>query len=151
MFGRLGLGFAGAGIVVLVSGCCSHDQAEAKLSDGWVVVSGVQGGSFLDQPSAKQGEPLATSVPGQSCLTDQELLSAFGKACDHESENPSSTKQPDSGDLNPGIPTVTNEVRWYCSGQLAVRVVLQRCSKTADGNLDGVQPVEIAVKTLSNH
>lgn len=148
MLGRVGLVIAALGVPGLLSGCCSKDRTQARLSDGWVVVSGVQGASFIEHPTATQGQPLATSVAGQNCLTDRELLSAFGDACDHESENPSSA-QPDSGDLSPGIPAATNEVRWYCSGSLAVRVVLQRCSKDG-GTSNGVTAVEIAVKTRTN-
>ncbi|MCA9639502.1 MAG: hypothetical protein KC492_02380 [Myxococcales bacterium] len=146
MLGRLWLACAGVGLVA--SGCCSEPKTQAKVSDGWVVVSGIQGSSFVDHPTATEGQPLSTSTQGQNCLTDRELGSAFGETCAHESENPASG-QPDSGDLQPGIPTATNEVRWYCRGELTVRVVFQRCSKDG-GTSNGVTPVEIAVKTHKN-
>lgn len=126
--------------------CGGGGTKTARLSDGWVVASGVQGSTFLDQPTPAVGTPLGES-PGQNCLTNQQLLSAFGATCDHESENADASTQPSSGDLGPGIPTTKNEVRWYCGGDLVVRVVLQRCSTTPGGDLVGVTPVEVAVKT----
>lgn len=127
-------------------GCGGGGGKAARLSDGWVVASGVQGSTFLDQPAPAAGQPLG-QTPGQRCLSNQQLLSAFGAICNHESENPGAGAQPSSGDLGPGIPPTSDEVRWYCGGDLVVRVVLQRCSTQPGGNMDGVTPVEIAVKT----
>lgn len=78
-------------------------------------------------------------------MADRELGDVLGDVCDHESEN---TAPPEpSGDLEPGIPPPTPEVRWYCDGSIAVRVVLERCDSNGDGHLDGVTPTEIAVAT----
>lgn len=126
---------------------CSSGHGEAKLSDGWVVASGGEGSGFYQRPSASEGQPLAAGGAGSSCLTDAQLLAAFGKTCDHESENADSGGGDDSGGLSPGIPKTKSEVRWYCSGELAVRVVLRRCSTSGGDELDGVTPIEVAVKT----
>lgn len=117
----------------------------SRVSDGWAVTAGQGGGGFVDRGRPTEGKPLATvAVNRAACLSDAQLLSVLGKPCDHETEN---TRQPATGDLEPGIPAPTPEVRWYCGGDLVVRVVLERCDPSGGNNLDGVRPLEIAVVT----
>jgi hypothetical protein len=100
----------------------------------------------VNQGQPTEGAPLVVSAPKKSeCMPDPMLRSVLGEVCDHESENPAPS--PPTGDLQPGIPAPTPEVRWYCDGRFAVRVVLERCDSTGSGNLDGVRPLEIAVAT----
>lgn len=131
--------------VSLAVACAGCAGAPARLSDGWVMASGRDGGAFLEQPRAVEGNVLAAVSAGRPCLPDTILLSLFGPVCAHESENPASSAP--SGELSPGIPAPTREVRWYCGGSLVVRVVLERCASSGGGSLDGVHPVEIAFAT----
>src|SRR5688572_5820297 len=104
------------GITGALSAACG---GPARVSDAWVVAAGPQGAGFTERARPTEGAPLLASG-ARSCLPDVELRSALGEVCDHESEN---RAQPPSGDLEPGIPPPTPEVRWYCGGRVAVRVV----------------------------
>lgn len=126
---------------------CSH--APARLSDTWAVTAGPSGAAFVDRAYPTEGKPLLeTAQTRRECLTDADLLAVLGAPCDHETENPH--PRPPAGDLTPGIPELTPEVRWYCGGSVVVRVVLERCDATGAGDFDGVRPIELAVATRSS-
>jgi len=125
-----------------VVGCAG---APARISDGWAVAAGPSGAAFVNHERPVEGKPLAVSPKAVACLKETELLALLGPRCDHESENVAPS--PPVGDLGPGIPTQTPQVRWYCNGKLVVRVVFDACDSSRTGNLDGVHPLEIAVAT----
>jgi hypothetical protein len=118
--------------------------APARISDGWAVAAG-QKGAFVDRALPREGTPMTSAATVRECLPDRMLLSVLGEACDHETENRAPPTP--SGDLEPGIPKPTPEVRWYCADELVVRVVFERCDSSGTGSLDGVRPLEIAVAT----
>jgi hypothetical protein len=112
------------------------------------VVAGKAGGGIALRPTPVAGKPLADALTaGARCTPAAELLNLLGPACSHESENPPpavATTAP-VDDLEPGKPARSREVRWYCGGQLDVRVVFEACDSDADGKTDGIVPVEVAV------
>jgi len=129
-------------VALTSSGCAAHI---AKLSDANVVVAGSKGGGIVNQPHPVEGAPLgAVLAPASRCLAATDLLALLGPPCSHESENPAQATQGDVGDLEPGKPQRTREVRWYCDERMDVRVVLEPCVLNG---VNGLTPVEIAVAT----
>jgi hypothetical protein len=131
-----------AAVSLLAFGC----TPPARVSDGWAVAAGTQGGAFVDHGKPTEGKPLVSTAARKApCLREAELLGLLGDRCDHESEN-RPPAQP-AGDLSPGIPEQTPQVRWYCGGKLVVRIVLAACDASGPGSQDGVTPIEVAVVT----
>jgi len=127
---------------------CPANEHVARVSDAHVVVAGKEGGGIAFQPKPLEGKPLAEAFAASArCTPSAELLNLLGPVCSHESENPPpavATAAP-VDDLEPGKPKRSREVRWYCGGQLDVRVVFEACDSDADGKTDGIVPVEVAV------
>jgi hypothetical protein len=117
-------------IALLVTGSTACTST-ARLSGRWVLLTGNTGIAVgqSDQPSG--GGPLhlvpGSAAPG-ACLPSEEYERAFGGTCPHEPE----------GDA----PGIEDRVRWYCHGDLAVRVRLEPCERR-----DRLRVVEIAVAT----
>ena len=132
----------------LLAGCC-HTEPFGALSNSPVVAVGRSSGAVLDSPKPVEGGLVTASLaPGVGCIPGAQLLTKLGPVCDHETENPPPPTPPAPvDDLKPGKPKRTPEVRWYCGGRLAVRVVFEPCDSNADGSPDGIAPVEIGVAT----
>jgi hypothetical protein len=123
------LGVAVVGLGALASGC----GGPARLAGRWVYLT--NGGDHpvavgqADQPSG--GGPLHL-VPGSpaagACMTAEEYDRTFGGICEHEPE----------GDA----PGADANVRWYCGGDLVVRVRLEPCERR-----DRFRVAEVAVAT----
>ncbi|MFZ5894909.1 MAG: hypothetical protein ACOY0T_27860 [Myxococcota bacterium] len=126
---------------------CPPNERIARVSDAHVVAAGKSGGGIAFRPQPLEGKPLVEGFAASArCTPAEELLKLLGPACSHETENPA--PMPASAavdDLEPGKPARSREVRWYCGGQLDVRVVFEACDTNADGKTDGIVPVEVAV------
>ncbi len=142
---RLGACLALSFSIALLTACC-HEQV-ATLSDSPVVVAGREGGGVLAGPHPAAGKALAAGLAlDATCIPGERVLALLGQTCSHETENAGDAKPP-SRDLPGGVPSATNEVRWYCDGRLAVRVVWAPCDANSDGKPDGITPIEVSVAT----
>lgn len=114
-------------VALSLVGCASP----ARIAGRWVLLTSGESIAVgqADQPSA--GGPLHL-LPGSpaagACLPEAELETYFGASISHESE----------GDA----PGADAYVRWYGSGDVAVRVRLDRCDRA-----DRLRVVEIAIAT----
>ena len=119
---------AALGALALALPACT---STARLTGRWVLLTSETGIAVgqADRPNA--GGPLHL-VPGSPapgvCLPPEELERSFGPTCAHEPEGES--------------PAVEARVRWYCHGDLAVRVRVEPCERR-----ERVRVVELAVAT----
>jgi hypothetical protein len=116
---------------VLALGSVACQAAPARLAGRWVLLSGGAPVAVGQADAPEAGGPLRL-VPGSpaagACLAAQEYVQMFGPVCPHDPEG--------------GPPGSDVDVRWYCQGQLAVRVRLERCPNAAR-----LRVVELAVAT----
>jgi hypothetical protein len=101
-------------------------QAPARISSRWVfLASGANNGIAVGPADVPvRGGPLSLA-PGSpaagTCLPAQDYDRAFGPLCEHEPEG-------DTGAAANAVDSTTGPgVRWFCRGDLAVRVVLEQC------------------------
>ncbi len=101
---------------VLCLGGVACQAAPARISGRWVMLTGNAPIAVGQSDLPEGGGPLRL-VPGSpaagACFGPEEFVQMFGPVCPHEPEQ--------------GPPGSDVDVRWYCQGQLAVRVRLERC------------------------
>jgi hypothetical protein len=102
------------------------------LSGRWVFLASGAPLSVGQANTPSAGGPIQL-LPGSpaagACLPLSEYVSAFGPSCEHEPEG--------------GPPGSEQGVRWYCHGQLTVRVRFEACP-----NPERFRVIEMAVSTV---
>lgn len=104
-------------LVALSTVACSPPPA--RLTGRWIFLASASAPIAVGQTEGPVAGGPMRLVPGSpaagACLPPEEYDRMFGEVCPHEPEN--------------GPPGSDGDVRWYCHGNLTVRVRLERCER----------------------